>query len=171
MASDYGTPELIQHKQAQKLRRTGLEALYGQRTIDADQYNAGRVYAATFQAMYSQFNPRSCLGDLCHIPDHEPHKASERWVALLANADAKSLHGRLSGKLARKSFYARGKHLHTIVERIAGHDDWGLKDVAEACGVAEDTARAYTRQAFDALIDCIAEIEAENKDVARAKGY
>lgn len=157
---DAGTPEL-QAKRAELTgkRRSGLDYLYNQKTIDWEQYAAGLVYAATFAARYSAGQPKSCLANLCHIPSQEAWMGGQRWMELMAICDAQTLQGRISIRLAAKSNKSGGQKWHEIIERIAGHDDWGVQDVAEACHVHRDTAREYIRRAFDALVDCIDEVE------------
>lgn len=164
MKADKGTQELQEKREAWAgMRRSGLRYLHEKGTLNAEQYGAGVIYAATFAARYANDAPKSCLANLCHIPTQEAFVSSERWLALMSICDAQTLHGRISGRLAKKAFYARGQKWHQIVEHVAGHDDWSVKDVCSACGVGSDTARMYIRRAFDALVECIAELEREGQ--------
>lgn len=159
MKADKGTPELQEKRAQLKGRREGLEYIYSQKTIDWEQYGAGLVYAAAFNARFASFAPKSCLANLCHIPSQEAWVAGQRWLALMDVCDAATLHDKLLAAMTARSKQAPKEQWSVIISRIAGHDDWSVEHVAQACQVHGNTAREYVRRAFDMLVECIDQIE------------
>lgn len=159
---DAGTPELqAQKERAKTMKRKGLDYLMQCRTITQEQYLAGCLYRAFFLARHGGSGNRSCLAAHFTPDDLGRDQPSEYWEKLMGLRDAATWQGAISGKLARYAFYAR-KPYHKIIEHVCGHDDWNLDDVAQAAGVAHKrTASKYVTQAFDALLDAIAETKRE----------
>lgn len=165
--TDYGTPETIAHLAASAgLKRAGLKYLYQRRTIDHDQYRAGIIYAAAWQARYGHLSPQSSLGNLTSSEGAPADPASEYWLKLMSKIDGASLHMKISAELAVKSFYARGKSLHTIIEHVAGHDTWGVDEVADFCQLERKAASRRVGEAFDALIKAVEIVEKELEKVS-----
>jgi len=165
--TDYGTPETRAHIIASAdLKRSGLKYLFQRRTIDHDQYRAGIIYAAAWQARYGHLSPKSSLGNLTSSEGAPADPVSEYWHKITSIIDGADFHMKISGRLAYHSFYARGKSLHTIIEHIAGHDTWGVDEVADFCKLERKAASRRVGEAFDALIKSIEFVEKELEKVS-----